>query len=174
MLQQSLEHTWHPFKGNYRPLASTFTIMVFQWESGPKLILLSSQPDNSASPFCSSSATQDKTMHLGTHWALLVWRGQNPSHEGTAYGKDWEFSKFSSHKSSNLSHSVLQLLEGLLPRLAILHANPVAFLRNLPVLNIYGAATWSSVPFFAKYCILTTVSRLDGVFGKLFFGSGCF
>ena len=104
-----------PSKGTVGLSPPLFTVMVFQWEPGPKLILIIISARPLSFPFLLLTAIQDKMMRLGTHWALLVCRQQNPSHEGTARGKDWEFSKFSSNKSSNLSHSVLQLHESLLP-----------------------------------------------------------
>lgn len=84
-------------------------------------------------------------MCLVTSWALLVCRTQNASHEGTACGKVWEFSKFSSHKSSNISHSVLQLLKKLLSLSCFTVCYSCRFLEKFSALITYGVPNWSSV-----------------------------
>lgn len=80
-----------------------------------------------------------------TSWALLVCRTENSSHQGTACGKVWEFSKLSSHKSSNIFHSVLQLLEKLLSPSCFTECYSCSFLQKFSVLNTYGVSTWSSM-----------------------------
>lgn len=52
-------------KGTIGLLPTLFRVTVFQWEPSPKLIFLSSQPDNLASPFCSSQPHR-------TRWCALV------------------------------------------------------------------------------------------------------
>lgn len=168
MRQQLLAYTWHPFKGNYRPLASTFYndgVSVRAWSQ-----------TNLASLFCSHTSQPHRT-----RWcALAVIELSLSAESKILHVRELHVGRIENSASSPRINHLTSLtvsfscLRAYYPHLAILHANPVAFLRNLWVQNTYRAATWSPVLFFAKHCILTTVSRLDGVLGKLGFGGGFF
>lgn len=175
MLQQSLGRIWHPFKGNPRPLASTFYNYGVSVRTWPQTNLAFISTRQFSFSFLLLTTTQDKLMHLGTHWALLVCRGQNLSHKGTACGKDWELSKFSSHKSSNLSHSILQLIDSLLPPL-LLYCMLILWLSWETYLFWTSTEKLLSHPFLSLQSIASLPLFLDLMefLGNSFFSSSFF
>lgn len=173
MLQKLLAHTWHPLKGNYRPFASTFYndgVSVKTWPQ-TNLAVISTNPLTFPFSLLDLTATQDEMMHHSTHWAVLVYTKQSLHIGGTARGKDWEFSKFSSQKSPNLSHSALQTHESLLP--ILLYCMLILWISWEPYL-FWASREYLLGQLFLSLQSITSspVSTVEVFFGKPFFSSG--